>query len=1282
MTKIVSNTLTLFLFFFVFAFSQKSFSQCFQIESILATACKPTSVPETEGYNEMVRFRVGPTNLNTSNLSVNWVAQSWQGLIQNTVTASKVAILNANIDTAGGCGDLIEPTGGVLPANAPVILVTSHLMDTNSNSFGALAEDTYIIFQNNPSTGQGHFTNYGTSGAIMRTFSMNFGGAGCSDTVTYNKTLLSDAIGDTILFTPSGTPTYVNYGCSAPVLPFSVDAGTAPASSCPGTTISLLGTAEGEQTVQWSAPSGTFSAATNLSTNYTIPAGATGNITVTLTVTNSCGDPLIDTVIINIGSANAPTFTLPSTLCSGATAPALPTTSNNGITGTWSPTAISNIADGTYVFTPTAGQCASTYTHTVTVGTSITPTFTLPTTICNGGTAPALPTTSDNGITGTWSPATINNTGNGNYTFTPTAGQCASNFILNVTVSTSITPTFTLANTYCNGATVPALPTTSDNGITGTWSPATINNTANGNYVFTPAAGQCASNFTLTVTITNNTTPTFTLANTYCNGAAVPALPTTSDNGITGTWSPATINNTANGNYVFTPAAGQCASNFTLTVTITNNTTPTFTLANTYCNGATVPALPTTSDNGITGTWSPATISNTANGNYVFTPTAGQCASNFTLTVTITNNTTPTFTLANTYCNGATVPALPTTSDNGITGTWSPATISNTANGNYVFTPTAGQCASTFTLTVTIQPSAATTTGFTYTTPVCGDSAPLMPNTVAGFTTGGTFTVNVAGLSINSSTGEINVAASTPGNYLVKYEVLATGCQSYGTTTAPIEIKSVVIPVVSFSYPTTICKSSTSVMIIPAAGFTPGGTFTSDTGLSINPATGEVNPSLSTPNPHSVIYTVPGDPANCVNPNTDSAIITFTPETTPAVSFTYPTNVCFNSAPVAPTTFPGTPGGTFSSDPGLSINPTTGQINVVASTAGPHIITYTVSQDNTICRAFGSDTFTITIDSAASVAPITGDDKLCVGETLQLANATPGGTWSSSDTSIATVDANGLVTGLVSNFVDIIYTLSTGCNPESRVTIAVYELPQPVLQDRYLCVSNVTGLPLNSVRIECGIPTMGHTFVWTRNGNPLPTTTNNHLATELGIYEVTVTNSVSGCSNTASCEVKASSSAVATATVEQDFNLNQTITVTVTEGSGDYLFQLNHGVPQESNIFTNVYQGEHTITVIDKNDCQDFELTVFALNYPRFFTPNGDGFNDTWGIKGLNDPNAKTYIFDRYGKLVKFLNANGEEWDGTLNGHQLPSTDYWFLLEYKNRDGLDKEFKAHFSMKR
>lgn len=89
-------------------FSVNGYAQCFEIESILVDAC---AVSGPEGKNEMVRFKVGASALNTSNMSVTWPSNTWQGLIQNATTASSVAQLNAEVLTSGGCGTIIEPTG-------------------------------------------------------------------------------------------------------------------------------------------------------------------------------------------------------------------------------------------------------------------------------------------------------------------------------------------------------------------------------------------------------------------------------------------------------------------------------------------------------------------------------------------------------------------------------------------------------------------------------------------------------------------------------------------------------------------------------------------------------------------------------------------------------------------------------------------------------------------------------------------------------------------------------------------------------------------------------------------------------------------------------------------------------------------------------------------------------------------------------------------------------------------------------------------------------------------
>jgi hypothetical protein len=197
-----------------------------------------------------------------------------------------------------------------------------------------------------------------------------------------------------------------------------------------------------------------------------------------------------------------------------------------------------------------------------------------------------------------------------------------------------------------------ALPTTSTNSITGTWSPA-IDNTATTTYTFTPDAGQCANTATMTIAVNSGVTPTFTQVAAICSGASLSALPTTSTNSITGTWSPA-IDNTATTTYTFTPDAGQCANAATMTIAVNSNTTPTFTQVAAICFGASLSALPTTSNNSVTGTWSPA-LNNTATTTYTFTPATGQCATTGTMTIVVNTIVTPTGLANQTFVTGQTI---------------------------------------------------------------------------------------------------------------------------------------------------------------------------------------------------------------------------------------------------------------------------------------------------------------------------------------------------------------------------------------------------------------------------------------------------------------------------------------------------------------------------------------------------------------------------------------------------------------------------------------------------
>ncbi|UPT71263.1 MAG: T9SS type B sorting domain-containing protein [Flavobacterium sp. JAD_PAG50586_2] len=277
---------------------------------------------------------------------------------------------------------------------------------------------------------------------------------------------------------------------------------------------------------------------------------------------------------------------------------------------------------------------------TVSIPSAITPTFSPITNICQGSSAPTLPIVSTNNpaITGTWSPATISTAtvGTTTYTFTPDPNQCAISTTLNVTIDApSIIPTFNPIPSICRNGTLSALPTSSTNNpaITGSWSPS-LNNTNTTTYTFTPDAGQCALNTTqLTITVIPYTTPTFNPIMPICSGDTLSPLPTTSINGYSGTWSPP-LNNTATTIYTFTPDPTQCATSASLTITVIQNVTPSFSAVAPICYGNTLSPLPTTSINGYSGTWSPP-LNNTATTTYTFTPNAGQCASTTNLTIIV-----------------------------------------------------------------------------------------------------------------------------------------------------------------------------------------------------------------------------------------------------------------------------------------------------------------------------------------------------------------------------------------------------------------------------------------------------------------------------------------------------------------------------------------------------------------------------------------------------------------------------------------------------------------------
>ena len=238
-----------------------------------------------------------------------------------------------------------------------------------------------------------------------------------------------------------------------------------------------------------------------------------------------------------------------------------------------------------------------------------------------------------------------------------------------------------------------------------------------------------------------------------------------------------------------------------------------------------------------------------------------------------------------------------------------------------------------------------------------------------------------------------------------------------------------------------------------------------------------------------------------------------------------------------------------------------------------------------------------------------------------------------------------------------------------------------------LCVQPGTGV--GNFAINATPTTPGnYTYSWTPT-NPETTAGQENAifnASSNGIYKVVVTNTITSCFKEGQTEIQISSApqAVEVQLVSDIFASGlSTIQAVVIGGFGTYEYSLDQINWQISPIFANLENDIYTIYARDINYCGEKNSNpITTISYPNYFTPNGDGYNDNWSIKGLTPEfEAKIYIFDRYGKLLKQIDAYGNGWDGKFNGTEVPSTDYWFKIEYKE-DGVQKEFKSHFSLKR
>ncbi len=274
---------------------------------------------------------------------------------------------------------------------------------------------------------------------------------------------------------------------------------------------------------------------------------------------------------------------------------------------------------------------------------------------------------------------------------------------------------------------------------------------------------------------------------------------------------------------------------------------------------------------------------------------------------------------------------------------------------------------------------------------------------------------------------------------------------------------------------------------------------------------------------------------------------------------------------------------------------------------------------------------------------------------------------------------NPFVSGTQTIRAEVINSINLTCTAEVLIPLVVLPKPYVVLTDtELLCTDDLRF----SRTIDAGLIDSStqndFTYTWFFNNVLIPDETNySIIVDEGGIYTVEVENQ-NGCISTRTITVTQSNGATIENIDISDFSSNNTIVINVT-GLGDYEYNLNEGSYQTSPVFDGLPSGIYTIGIQDLKGCTTIFETVYVVGAPKYFTPNADGFNDYWNVSFL-DPNLNlnVTVFDRFGKLIKQFNAKEQGWDGTYNGYPLPSTDYWFIIEFDN----GRTERGHFSLKR
>ncbi len=869
------------------------------------------------------------------------------------------------------------------------------------------------------------------------------------------------------------------------------------------------------------------------------------------------------------------TIAVPIAGCAGTVtptvtwSPAATLSSTNTLTTTASPTTTT-----TYTLTATANGCSNQDQVTVTIATP--PTVAVNNaTICSGQTATLTATPNTAGGTYLWSPGgqtsssiTVSPTATTNYSVVYTLNGCSSASATG-TVTVAPSPTVSVAPvTFCPGASVTLTATATPTGGTFNWNPG----------------GQTTNSITVTPTATTNYTVSYT----------VPGCPAGT---ATGT---ATLANTLDWANVQWPGTSSICVGQSLNIFgqvfesgLTNPTgqaagiTVSYGVSTTNTNPATWP----------TSAWSAATYNpfSSVNPNndeysgtltgltpgtyyYAFSYTYNGCTvyggfnpggggfwngtSNVNGTVIVAPNITPTFSPIAAICSGAALSPLPTSSNNGIAGTWAPA-LNNSQTTTYTFTPNVGVCATTATTTIVVNalPTAAITNNSNATQLTCNLPSISLTGTGGGSYSWSNGTAVIGGLATQTITN--------PGSYVLTV-TNASGC----TATSNITItQNITPPSAAVSSTSSVLNCTTTSITLTATG---GGTYSWSNGTSVV----GTSASLTVSNPGT--YTVTVTAANGCTA-TASQIITqnITP---PVIQMNNQQNTTILTCAVTTIDLTASGAASYSWSNGTAIVSSSSALSITIP--GSYTLTATAANG---CSA--TSTVVITENTTAPVVSISssnGSTLTCLVSSITL-TATGGTTyeWESNGNILGnsptlSVNTQGVYSVLATN--------SNGCTNTANFTILLDNTPptatitSSVASNQLNC--NITNLTLTA--------SGGGTYNWTQGSSNLGSNTAISINTP-GTYIVTVT-SPNGCTAISSVNVTQNiqnPTAVITNTPNTNTLTCATTNIALTaSGGGTYVWSngtTNLGTTAAINVTA---PGVYTVTVTGANGCSSTALAT------------------------------------------------------------------------------------------